>query len=225
MRLSKHSTCPSYLWKYDLLTWANFHPGAVRRNLLQACYHRSRNFNQGKLRRRGSWGRTERLELCGVQLLSFQFVSLSLYPTALPPTLAYQLPLEKFIPLFPNQHHLCVIHVGCFFLSFLRAQPLLLSRPACTPTRNLVWLSLCVGLPVPQNVPTPSISIQRHLTPVTSSGMGSWGRKDCPQLWWWARGPCGPGSLSLEVKVQVARPQILSLSAIVWTPGSSPLGF
>ena len=71
-----------------------------------------------KLLWRGSWGRTKRLESCGVQLLSFQFLSLSLYPTALPPTLAYQLPLETSIPLSPNQHHLCMIHVGCFLFFF-----------------------------------------------------------------------------------------------------------
>lgn len=40
---------------------------------------------------------------------------------------------------------------------FLRAQALLLPRTARTPIRNLVWLSLCVGLPVHRRYPHPAL--------------------------------------------------------------------
>ena len=109
---------------------------------------------------------------------------------------------------------------------FLRAQPLLLSRTACTPIQNLVWLSLCVGLPVPQNVPTPSISIQGHLTPVTSSGMDSWykqGKKGLSPaevvssgtMWAWVSLPGSQGGTPPRywVSVLLYRPLDLALWA------------
>lgn len=113
----------------------------------------SREISIKKTQTKGSWGRTERWSCAEFQL---QFFSLYLYLYTRQLFLLLwliQLPWKSLFPYFLTST--CVIHVGVF-LSFFYVPNLFYFQDLPTPTRNLVWLSLCVGLLSHRMYPHPA---------------------------------------------------------------------